>query len=128
MYAKKHSGDSEAKWQKVLWSDETKIEHFSQNAKCYIWCKPSTAHDPKDTIPTVKCGCGSIVLWECFSSAGTGALVMMEGKNGWSKIQKNSRGKSAATARKLKLGWKFTFQHDDLKHTAKVVLERLRNK
>ena len=33
------------------------------------------------------------------------------------------------SARKLKLGWKFTFQHDnDLKHTAKATLEWLRNK
>ena len=33
------------------------------------------------------------------------------------------------SARKLKLGWKFTFQHDnDPKHTAKAILEWLRNK
>ena len=34
------------------------------------------------------------------------------------------------SAGKLKLGWKFTFQHDDnnLKHTAKATLEWLRNK
>ena len=33
------------------------------------------------------------------------------------------------SARKLKFGWKFTFQHDnDLKHTAEATLEWLRNK
>ena len=33
------------------------------------------------------------------------------------------------SARKMKLGWKFTFQHDDdTKHTAKATLEWLRNK
>jgi hypothetical protein len=32
---------------KILWSDETKIEHFDLNAKRHVWRKPGT-------IPTVK--------------------------------------------------------------------------
>ncbi|XP_013780185.1 calnexin-like [Limulus polyphemus] len=32
-------------WQKVLWSDETKIELFGLNDKWYVWQKPNTAHD-----------------------------------------------------------------------------------
>ena len=43
-------------WQNVLWSDETKMELFGRNAKCYVWCKPNTAHHPKNTIPTVMGG------------------------------------------------------------------------
>jgi hypothetical protein len=42
---------------KILWSDETKIEFFGLNAKRHIWRKPGT-------IPTVKHGGGSIMLWE----------------------------------------------------------------
>ena len=34
--AKNHSGDSEAMWKKILWSDEIKMELFSLNAKRYI--------------------------------------------------------------------------------------------
>jgi hypothetical protein len=52
----------------ILWSDETKIKLFRLNAKFHIWKKPGT-------IPTVKHGGGSIMLWECFSAAGTGRLV-----------------------------------------------------
>ena len=58
---------------KILWSDETKIELFGLNAKCHIWRKPGT-------IPTVKRGGGSIMLWGCISAAGTGRLVRIEGK------------------------------------------------
>ena len=48
---------------KILWSDETKIELFALNAKRYIWRKPGT-------IPTVKHGGGSIMLWAVFQQQG----------------------------------------------------------
>ena len=59
---------------KILWSDDTKIEHFGLTAKCYVWKKPGT-------IPTVK------------HAAGTGRLVRIEGKmNGakYREIQDNA--------------------------------------
>ena len=65
-------------WKKVLWSDETKIELFGHHGKSYVWLKPNTSHHPENTIPTVKHGGGSIMLWGCLSSAGTGKLVRFE--------------------------------------------------
>jgi hypothetical protein len=56
---------------KILCSDETKIEHFGLNVKHHIWRNPGT-------IPTVKHGGGSIMLWGCFSVAGTGRLVRID--------------------------------------------------
>jgi hypothetical protein len=56
----------------ILWSDETKIELFGQNAKRHIWRKPGT-------IPTVKHVGGRIMLRGCFSAAGTGRQVRIEG-------------------------------------------------
>ena len=59
---------------KILWSDETKIELFGLNAKRHFWRKPGI-------IPTVKHGGGGgIMLWGCFLAAGTGRLVRIEGK------------------------------------------------
>ena len=50
---------------KNLWSDETKIELFGLNAKCHAWKKPGT-------IPTVKHGGGSIMMWGYFLRQGLG--------------------------------------------------------
>jgi hypothetical protein len=78
---------------KILWSDETKIELFGLNAEHHICRKIGT-------IPTVKHGGGSIMLWGCISAAETGRLVRFEGKMNQSR---------------------FTFQQDnDPKHTAKT--------
>ena len=105
------------------------MELFGRNTKCYVWRETNTAHHPKNPIPTVRHGGGSIKLWGCFSSAGTGALVRIEGKMGGAKYRKIPEENVLPSAWKLKLGWKFTFQHDnDLKHTAKATLEWLRNK
>ena len=128
-YPNNHSGDSEAMWQKVLWSDETKIQLFGLNAKHYVWCKPNTTHHPEHTIPTVKHGGGSIMLWGYFPLAGTGALVTIEEKMDGAKYRKILKENLLSFARKLKLERKFIFQHDnDQKHIAKATLEWLRNK
>ena len=70
MFTKRHVGDSPNIWKKVLWSDETRIELFGHQGKHYVWHKPNISHHPEDTIPTVKHGGGSIMLWGCLSSSG----------------------------------------------------------
>ncbi|CDR18332.1 unnamed protein product [Oncorhynchus mykiss] len=66
-------------WKNVLWSDETKTELFGHNDHCYVWRKKGEACKPKNTIPTVKHGGGSIMLWGCFATGGTGALHKIDG-------------------------------------------------
>ena len=68
VFAKRHLKDSDHEKQQ---SDETKIKLFGLNSKCHGWRKPGS-------IPTVRHGGGSIMLWGCFSV--TGRLVRVEGK------------------------------------------------
>ena len=128
-FARKHESDPAAMWEKVLWSDETKIELFGQNSKRYVWRKPNTAHASRHTIPTVKYGGGSIMLWRLFSASGPGKLVKIEGKMDAAKYREILEENLLKSARDLGLGRRFIFQQDnDPKHTAKATLEWLKNK
>ncbi|MBN3272188.1 TCB1 transposase, partial [Polyodon spathula] len=129
VFTKRHVGDSPNIWKKVLWSDETKIELFGHQGKRYVWRKPNTSHHPENTIPTVKHGGGSIMLWGCFSSAGTGKLVRIEGMMDGAKYREILEGNLFQSSRDLRLGRRFTFQQDnDPKHTAKATLEWFKGK
>ena len=103
---------------KILWSDETKIELFGLNAKRHVWRKPGTAHHLTNTIPTVKHGGGSIMLWGCFSVAGTGRLVRVEGQMNAAMFRDILDENLLQSALDFRLGRRFIFQQP--KRTAKL--------
>ena len=99
---------------KILWSDETKIELYGLNAKRHIWRK-------RGTIPAVKHGGSSIKLWQFYSVAGTGRLVRIEAKMNRAKYREIIDENLLQSAQDLRLGRRYTFQQDnDPKHTAKT--------
>ncbi len=103
---------------KILWSDETNIELFGKH---HVWRKPGTAPHLPNTIPTVKHGGGSTMLCGCFSAAGTGRLVRIEGKMN-AAMYRDILDENLD----LRLGRRFIFQQDnDPKHTAKITKEWL---
>lgn len=63
--AKKKLKETKTVRKEILWSDKTKTELVSLTFKCHIRKKPGTAHHLPNTIPTVKHGGGTIILW-CF--------------------------------------------------------------
>ena len=79
-FAKEHLDDPEEAWDKVMWSDVTKIELFGMNSTRRVWRKRNAEYNPKNTRPTVKHGGGNLMLWGCFSAKGTGRLHRIEGR------------------------------------------------
>ena len=67
-------------WNKVLWSDETKIELFGKNMSTHVWREKGKEYKPSNTIPTVKFGGGSVMIWGCFNASGVGEMEIKKGK------------------------------------------------
>lgn len=124
----RHLKDSESMREKILWSDETKLNSLGRTMKNYVWQTPGTAHHLPNTSPMVHPGGGNIILWGCFSLAGTGRLIRNERRMNAAKYREALEENLLQSTRNLRLGWRFIFQHNDLKHTDKTMLEWLRDK
>ncbi len=116
----KFANDSEENWVKVLWSDVTKIQLFGINSNRRVWRRWNAAYNSMNTIPTVNHGGGNNMLWCVFLLRGQDNCTASKGR--W-------MGPCTVSARALKMGRLWVFQHDnDPKHTAKATKEWLKKK
>uniref|UniRef100_A0A8C7RAQ8 Tc1-like transposase DDE domain-containing protein n=1 Tax=Oncorhynchus mykiss TaxID=8022 RepID=A0A8C7RAQ8_ONCMY len=125
-FANDHLDDPEEEWEKVMWSDETKIELFGLNSTRCVWRKKKDEYNPKNIIPTVKHGGGNIILLGCFSAKGTRRLHHIEGRMDGAMYREILANNLLPSVRALKMGRGWVFQHDnDPKHTARATKEWL---
>uniref|UniRef100_A0AAY5KA96 Transposase Tc1-like domain-containing protein n=1 Tax=Esox lucius TaxID=8010 RepID=A0AAY5KA96_ESOLU len=123
-FANDHLDDPEEEWEKVILSDETKIELFCLKSTRHVWRKKKDEYNPKNTIPTVKHGGGNIILWGCFSAKGTRRPHCIEGRMDGAIYHEILANNLLPSVRALKMSLGWIFQHDnDPKHTARATKE-----
>jgi hypothetical protein len=66
-------------WHKVVWSDETKINHFGSYGRKWCWKGHGEALSNRTCQPTVKHGGGSLMVWSYMTAQGTGYLTRIDG-------------------------------------------------
>ena len=79
-FVRQHKEKENSFWERVLWKDEIKNELFGYNYINHVWRKDGEAYSRKNTVPTVKFGGGSIMIWGCFSVKGMGKISVIDGK------------------------------------------------
>jgi hypothetical protein len=75
----------------------------------YVWRRMNEAYQEKNTLPTVKHGGGSVMLWGCFASSGTGNLHRVEEIMDSDKYQDILAKNITQSTKKLKLGRHWSF-------------------
>ena len=128
-FAKQHVDKPQQFWDKILWTDESKIELFGHVKGRYVWRKPNTAFNQKNLVPTVKHGGGSIMVWGCFAASGPGQLEVLEGTMDSAYYQGILDRNIKQSAKVLKLGRSWIMQQDnDPKHVSKSTKEWFKKK
>jgi hypothetical protein len=78
-FQKTHFSWSDEDWDKVIWSDETKINLFGSDRKERTFRKDGELLRDHHVVPTKKFGGGSIMIWSCMLSSGVGYLCRIDG-------------------------------------------------
>ncbi len=103
----------------IFWSDEPQFQ-----ASCLK--ETNSAHHLQSTIPKVKCAGSSLMLWGCFSAAGTEGLIRVEEKLNAPNYRDSLNENLVQSIQNLRLSRRCTFQQDnDPKHTARVAYRQL---
>jgi hypothetical protein len=123
-WAKKYISKPESFWHQVLWSDECKFNLFGHDGHQKVWRKPHEEYSMECTVPTVKHGGGSIMVWGSIAGSGVGNLVFIDGIMDQYVYKNILEENLLQSADKLCIADEFWFQQDnDPKHKSKYAMK-----
>ena len=79
-FVEKYEHWTDDDWERVIWSDETKINFFGSDGVRWGWKKNNNNLDPNGLIQTVKHGGGNIMIWGCMTWHGPGFISKIDGR------------------------------------------------
>ena len=79
-FAERHLDWTVDDWKCVIYSDETKINHFGSDRCKWAWKKPGEPLSDWMVKPTLKFGGGSVMMWGCMLWEGVGYGTRIEDK------------------------------------------------
>jgi transposase len=77
-WAKQHVNWTSDHWNKVIWSDETRISLFASDGVRYVWRRSGEDLRPECMRPSVKYP-ESVMVWGCMAAGGVGRLHVVDG-------------------------------------------------
>jgi transposase len=128
-FAQRHKDWTVDDWERVIWSDETKIARFGSDGRSWCWVRDGGSLSDRQVKQTRKHGGGSVMVWGCMTAHGPGFLCKIEGWMDQHLYKSILEDELASTIEHYSLKEdSVIFQHDnDPKHMAKSVQEWLNN-
>lgn len=71
-FARKYESWTVEDWNKVIWSDEHKINRLGSDGRQWVWKKRDNGLADQQVTGTVKFGGGHLMIWGCMTSQGVG--------------------------------------------------------
>jgi transposase len=78
LFAKAHKDWTVEDWKRVLWSDESKINHLGSDGVQWAWKLPGEGLSRRLPKPTAHSGGGSLMVWGCMGWDGVGFLTKLD--------------------------------------------------
>ena len=79
-YAIAHKDWTVEDWKRVVWSDETKVNHLGSDGCKWVWKRPGERLSDRLVEVTVKFGEGSVMIWGCMTWEGVGYAAKIDGR------------------------------------------------
>lgn len=126
-FAKAHQDWTEDDWNRVIFSDETKINRFNSDGRTWFWSRDPSALTKQSVQQTVKHGGGGVMIWGCMTSEGPGYAAKIDNIMDQYLYKQILEDELKQTIEYYDMDeTKIIFQHDnDPKHTARSIKEWL---
>lgn|SRR5215470_2064560 len=78
-FAEKYQHWTNEDWERVIFSDEVKINRIQSDGRSWVWKKKGAPRTKQHVKQTVKHGGGSVMIWGCITMHGVGFMCRIDG-------------------------------------------------